>query len=86
MWLDEAAIGAWLNKDKTGKRGASNKYSDLAIETVVMIKSVYKLAGRQAVGLVKSVFKLLAVDLAVPDHSTLSRRLASLEISLPVAA
>ena len=84
FWLDEEAIEQWLNKEKTGKVGASNTYSDLAIETVLMIKSIYKLAGRQAVGFVESVFELMCLDLAVPDHSTLSRRLGKLEINLPV--
>lgn len=46
FWLDEAVIEQWLNRQKTGKRGASNTYSDAAIETVVTIKSVYGLAGR----------------------------------------
>jgi len=84
FWIDEEAIAQWLNKEKTGKAGASNTYSDLAIETVMMIKSIYRLAGRQAVGFVESVFKLMEIDLSVPDHSTLSRRLGTLTISLSV--
>ncbi len=84
FWLDEAAIAAWLNQEKTGKRGASRKYSDLAVETVLTMKSIYKLAGRQAVGFVASVFSLMNLDLPVPEHSTLSRRLGQLEIDLPV--
>lgn len=73
-----------MNNDKTGKRGASKVYSDLAIETVVTIKSIYGWAGRQAVGFVASIFELMGVKLAVPEHSTLSRRLGKLAISLPV--
>ena len=84
FWLDEAVIKQWLNLEKTGKRGASDVYSDLAIETVAMIKSLYSLGGRQAVGFVESVFELMGVTLKVPEHSTLSRRLGKLEISLPV--
>jgi hypothetical protein len=55
-------------------------YSDLAIETVVTIKAVYQLAGRQCCGFVA----LMAIDLPVPDHSTLSQRMEHLEIALPV--
>jgi len=69
---------------KTGKRGASDTYSDLAIETVVTLKSIYGLGGGQVVGFVESVFALMKVSLAVPDHSTLSRRLGKLAIDLPV--
>ena len=35
-------------------------------------------------GLVESVFELMGIDLVVPEHSTVSRRLASLEVRLPV--
>ena len=84
FWLDEAVIRQWLNKQKTGKRGASDFYSDLAIETVITMKSIYNLAGRQAVGFVTSIFELMKLELAVPDHSTLSRRLGKLAIELPV--
>lgn len=84
FWLAEVVIEQWLNKQKTGQRGASDVYSDLAIETVVMIKSIYGLAGRQAVGFVASIFELMGVRLAIPDHSTLSRRLGKLAINLPV--
>lgn len=84
FWLDEAVIAQWLNQVKTGKRGASDVYSDLAIETVITFKSIYGLAGRQAVGFVASIFALMGVKLAVPDHSTLSRRLGKLAINLPV--
>lgn len=84
FWLDEGAVENWLNEEKTGKRGASNSYSDLAIETIAMMKSIYGLAGRQAVGFVASIFELMKLDLAVPDHSTLSRRVGKLKIDLLV--
>lgn len=84
FWIDEESIENWLHEEKTGKRGASPKYSDLAIEVVLGIKAIYKLAGRQAVGFVKSVFELMRLNLDVPDHSTLSRRLSGLCIKLPV--
>lgn len=84
FWLDKAATLQWLNEEKTGKRGASEVYSDLAIETVITVKSLYGLAGRQATGFVASVFELMDVKLAVPDHSTCSRRLGKLAMTLPI--
>lgn len=84
FWLDEEVLTSWLNAAKTGKRGASNTYSDVAIETVMTIKSIYGLAGRQAVGFVRSMFELMDLALAVPDHSTVSRRLSELRTDLAV--
>lgn len=84
VWMSERAIQNWRLREKTGERGASRCYSDLAIETMATIKAVFHLAGRQTVGFVKSIFGLLKVELTVPDHSTVSRRLASVEVKLPV--
>lgn len=70
--------------EKTGKRGASNTYNDKALTTMSTIKSIFGLAGRQAQGFVESVFELMQINLPVPDHSTVSRRLGHLQIQLPV--
>src|SRR4051812_49735688 len=40
---------------------------------------------RQTEGLIGSVLQLLGLDLAVPDHSTLSRRAETLEVPRPKA-
>lgn len=84
FWLDEAVLDAWYNPSLSGKAGASNEYSDLAIITFVTLKSVYHQAGRQTQGLLESLFELMAIELDVPDHRTVSRRMGNLEIVLPV--
>jgi transposase len=84
FWLDEAVLESWYNETSSGKRGASKDYSDLAIITFVTMKSVYHQAGRQTQGLLESLFLLMGIDLDVPDHSTVSRRMGKLEIVLPV--
>jgi hypothetical protein len=84
VWISDEAVQNWLLKEKTGSRGASRHYSDLAIETMATIKAVFHQAGRQVVGFVKSLFELMKIDLPVPDHSTVSRRLSDVEVSLKV--
>jgi hypothetical protein len=44
---------------------------------------VFRLALRQAEGLIGSILPLLGLDLAVPDHSTLSRRAETPEVLRP---
>jgi Transposase DDE domain len=44
---------------------------------------VFRLALRQAEGLIGSIMHLLGLVLAVPDHSTLSRRAKTLEVPRP---
>ena len=41
---------------------------------------MFRLALRQTEGLIVSILTLLGLDLAVPDHSTLSRRAGTLEV------
>ncbi|MEL6385576.1 MAG: IS5 family transposase [Cyanobacteria bacterium J06626_18] len=84
FWIEEAVLAGWLNPEKTGRRGASRTYSDLAIATMSTMGSVMHLRGRQTEGFMASLFQLMPVDLPVPDHSTVSRRLGKLSIPLPV--
>jgi hypothetical protein len=46
---------------------------------------VFRLALRQTEGLIGSILRLLGLDLAVPDHSTLSRRAEILEVPRPIS-
>ena len=84
FWIDEDVLSGWVEPELSGKRGESRYYSDVAIATMATIKSVYGLAGRQCQGFLESIFELMGLDVAVPDHSTLSRRLGQLTVSLPV--
>ncbi|MBE9207778.1 IS5 family transposase [Nostoc sp. LEGE 06077] len=84
FWVNEEVIEQWHNEQKTGKKGASNYYSDTAIATMGTIQSVFHLPGRQAEGFLESLFTLMGIELEVPDHSTLSRRLSKLSVELPV--
>jgi hypothetical protein len=58
--------------------GGQPLYSNVAIETSLLLRAAFKLPLRQTEGLMGSVFQLLNVDLAVPDHSTVSRRAMTL--------
>ena len=84
FWVDDEVVSGWLNESKSGKRGAPRTYSDVAIATMSTLGSVMGLRGRQTEGFVESLFQLMGLDLSVPDHSTVSRRLRKLTVSLPV--
>src|SRR5215211_870035 len=82
VWFSEEAIAAWRAEPRT-TRGGQAHYSALAIRTALTLRTVFRLALRQTEGLIGSVFQLLGLDLAVPDHSTLSRRAETLAIPKP---
>jgi|SRR5215203_4172731 len=69
LWLDEAAIAGWQAPRRTTPGGQA-RYSDLAIELVLILRLVFHLGLRQAEEFVTSVLRLLGLDLPVPDHTT----------------
>ena len=85
LWMSPAVLANWKVKEKTGKPGATPTYTNQAIVTMVSLKSVMTLPGRALCGFVESIFQLMQVDLSVPDHTTISRRLKRLEVVLPIA-
>ena len=82
VWFTEAAIAAWRAEPR-GTRGGQPRYSALAITTALTLRAVFRLALRQTEGLVASMLRLLDLDLAAPDHSTMSRRGETLPVSQP---
>ena len=79
VWFTDAAITAWKAEPRT-TRGGQRRYSALAITTALTLRTVFRLALRQTEGLIGSIISLLGLDLAVPDHSTLSLRAETLEV------
>jgi len=84
FWISQELIDNWIEKEKTGEPGSSPTYTDSAIQAMASVKFVFGQAGRQTSGLVASIFELMKVELPVPDHSTVSRRMAGLEVALPL--
>src|ERR1700754_730461 len=79
VWFTDEAVQAWRAEPRTTPGGQPH-YSALAITTAPTLRTVFGLALRQTEGWIGSVIALLGLDLAVPDHSTLSRRARTLEM------
>jgi len=80
-FADDVTDG-WLNPNKSGKCGASDTYSNLAIQACLCVKVVFRLPLRQTQGFVQSLLRLLGLNLPTPDYSTLSRRQSDLVVPL----
>ena len=85
VWFTDAAIAAWGAERRTTPGGQPH-YSALAITTALTLRTVFRLALRQTEGLIGSIIRLLGLDLAVPDHSTLSRRAETLPVVRPASS
>ncbi len=82
VWFTDEAIAGWGAEPRT-TRGGQPCYSPLAILTALTLRAVFRLAYRQAEGLMGSIISLLGLSLRVPDHTTLSRRAATLDVPRP---
>ena len=70
VWFSDEAIEAWAAEPRA-TRGGQPRHSALAILTALTLRAVFRLAFRQAEGLIGSIVALLGLALRVPDHTTL---------------
>ena len=93
IWFDPAMT--W-EAAPTGKRGRQPDYSDAAIQTCLTMKVLFGMALRQIEpwerhgserpwrrGFVESLLRLIELDWAMPNFSTLSRRQKGLKVNIP---
>ena len=86
VWLSDNAIKTW-RAPASGRPGGQRIYANIAIEAALTIRTVFHLPLRQTEGFLRSLADMLEVEIPIPDHTTLSRRLKTLaEIPLRVAA
>ena len=81
IWLSDEVEAAW-HAERRNTRGGQPTYSDLAITVCLTLGMVYKQPLRQTEGFVRSLVKLMGVDICVPDFSTFSRRGSGLDLPL----
>ncbi len=80
IWFDPEM--SWA-ATPSGKRGRQQSYSDAAIQTCLTMKVLFGMALRQTTGFVGSLLKLIGLNWAVPDFSTLCRRQKDLVVNIP---
>ena len=79
----------WFDRDMTREAAPSSKHgcqrddSNAAIQTCRTMKVLFGMALRQTTGFVESLLRLIGLDWAVPDFSTLSRRQKTSKVIIP---
>ena len=81
LWLSADATDAW-RPSPSGRPGGQKRFSDVAIETALVLRLVFGLPLRQTEGFVRSVLALVGADLDAPDHTTRSRWSQQLAVML----
>src|SRR3990172_6759954 len=85
FWFSEDVIDQWEHANDQPKVGHPFVYSDRAIESLLMLRELFRLPYRQTEGLGRSLTSLMEVDVAIPDFTSLAKRAAKLGVSLDVA-
>ena len=82
FWMSDDFEKTWMYTGEK-QRGSQFEYSDQAILVMMTVKEVFHLTNRGIEGFVRSLFRMMKIDLPVPDHSTLSKRGKGLKVNLP---
>lgn len=85
FWFSDDVIDQWEHANDEPKVGHPFVYSDRAMESLLMLRELFRLPYRQTEGLGRSLIRLMQVDVAIPDFTSLAKRAAKLEIALDVA-
>src|SRR5512144_3013484 len=83
LWFDDVFLNERWRPAPTGRRGAPFRYSDAAIQALLILKAGFDLPYRRVEGLAGSIVRLLGVALSLPDHPLLSRRAKTLRVEIP---
>jgi len=82
FWICAGLEKTWMHTGEK-QRGSQFDYSDQAIRVMLTVKEVFHLTNRGVEGFVRSIFRMMRINLPVPDHSTLSKRGKDLKVNLP---
>lgn len=85
FWMSDGFEKTWMHTGEK-QRGSQFDYSDQAILVMLTVKEVFHLTNRGVEGFVRSIFRMMRINLPVPDHTTLSKRGKDLKVNLPKKA
>ncbi|XDJ36158.1 MAG: IS5 family transposase [Burkholderia sp.] len=82
IWIDEAVLASIPDAIPTSGRPCL--YGDTLIQTLLGVKTVYRLTLRALQGFTQSLRDLAFPSLPVPNYTTLCRRAKTLAVELPI--
>ena len=84
LWFDTEAVAARRHPGPFEGRGRPKVYADAAIQCALVLNSVFHLNLRTTQGFLQSIVALMALNLPVPNYSTVSRRQSAVDVRLSV--
>jgi len=74
VWFSDDAIEKWLASKESGKKGRPFTYSDDAILTVLLLRSVFHLPLRALQGFMMSLVMLMGIAIPIPCYTQICKR------------
>ena len=74
VWFSEDAFKKWTAPKEMGKKGRPKLYSDDAVLTTLIIRSVFHLPLRALQGFLTSLVMILSIGLPIPSYTQICRR------------
>ena len=78
FWFSADVVDAWEHENDEKKNGRPFIYSDVAIETLLTIRELFRLPYRQTEGLGRALAKLMGAEIVIPHHTSLQKRAGKL--------
>lgn len=86
FWFSGDVVDAWEHENGEKKRGRPFTYSDVAIESLLVLRELFRLPYRQTEGLGRALASLMGAGVAIPDYTCLQKRAAGLGVAIDVEA
>jgi hypothetical protein len=80
--FSDEILEQWKYDNAEQGQGRPFVFSDPAIETLLTMRELFRLPYRNTEGFGRWVFKVMQLDLAIPDYTSLCKRAAKLGISI----
>ncbi len=84
FWFSDEILEQWKHENLEQGQGHPFVFSDLAIETLLTMRELFRLPYRNTEGFGRWVFKIMYLDLAIPDYTSLCKRAAKLGIQITI--
>lgn len=78
LWFSSDVISSWYAQS-SGKRGGQQRYTDAAINAILILRFRFGMTLREVQGFAISLFELIGMDVDVPNYTTLCRRLQKID-------
>ena len=84
LWFDEEVLSNWKHENRGFKVGRPFIYSDTAIETLLMLRELFRLPYRQTEGLGRALVRMMGAEVAIPNYTSLAKRAQKMNIDIKV--